>query len=53
MEFTKQSAIEMIHNCAHDLSPSRFTQDANTILENDYDLLNQRMKLILDKLIKL
>jgi len=50
MEITRDIAEELIKHCSGDLANSRFTQTADEIRANDYASINQRMKLILDRL---
>lgn len=51
MEITKACAKEMISHCANDLVPKQYVQTTDVILKSDFDLLNKRMKKVLDLMI--
>ena len=52
LEITLESAAALARNCAHDLRPGPFVQDAETILtgEERFNRLNQSMESILEYL---
>jgi GMP synthase (glutamine-hydrolysing) len=50
MEITKKLAKGLILNCPEDLKASRFTQSVKDFLANDFEAINQKMELILDRL---
>lgn len=53
MEITKKGIEELISNVPEDLAPSKFTQSKEELLSNDYPFINQKMWILLDRLVEL
>lgn len=53
LEITREGIQTMIDACPGDLKPSLYTQDADTLLEQNYKTINEYMMTILDRLAKL
>lgn len=51
MEITRDGIEKMINSCPEDLTPSKFTQTKEKLLANDYDLINNYMITILNRLV--
>jgi len=52
MEMTKKNIEGMIEACPDDLKPSKYVQNADDLLEKDYDAINANLVKILNRLIK-
>lgn len=52
LEITKAGILELIEACPEDVKTGQFTQNRETLLEQDYSAINENMKTILDRLIK-
>ncbi|MDP3532505.1 MAG: homoserine O-succinyltransferase [Alphaproteobacteria bacterium] len=53
LEITYRGMKDMIKNCAADLTNDRYVQDAKTLLDQDYENINNIMIKILDQLVAL
>lgn len=53
MEITKAGIETMIEACPEDFAPSRFTQTPSSLLQQDYESINQIMVQVLDRLLSL
>lgn len=53
LEITYRGMKEMIKNCLIDLTLDRYVQDSKTLLDQDYENINNMMVNILDRLIEL
>lgn len=51
MEITKTGIQDLINHAPDDLKPSRFTQSQEDLLQNDYISINEKMFILLDRLI--
>jgi GMP synthase (glutamine-hydrolysing) len=52
MEITQENAKIMCQHCPDDLKPSKFTQSKEDLLNSDFDSVNQKMNIILDRFTK-
>ncbi|QQR88648.1 MAG: GMP synthase [Myxococcales bacterium] len=50
MEFTHESILPLLDHAKEDLEPSRYTQSRESILNADFETMNQRLGLFLDGL---
>jgi GMP synthase (glutamine-hydrolysing) len=53
MEITGKGIEDLIFHVPNDLSPSNFTQSKEDLLQNNYDAINQQMRVLLDRFVRL
>jgi hypothetical protein len=53
MEPTRDSIKPLLENAVNDLTPSKFTQTPEDILAFNFETMNQRLRYILDSIVKL
>ena len=53
MEPTRDSIKPLLENAVNDLTPSKFTQTPDDILAFNFETMNQRLRYILDSIVKL
>lgn len=51
MEITQENAKTMCQHCPDDLRPSKFTQSKEDLLNGDFNSVNQKMNIILDRFV--